>query len=414
MKKTYLFLFILLLLKTLSVKAQNKTIDYFLEQANQNSPLLKNFDLQSQTLNVDQELVKAFNKPQVTGNANLMYAPVIKGYGYDNVITNGQVFNALIGINQQLNNKKRMAALLKDLSLSKDSLHIQKQLNKQSLAQIIGLQYINTWADQQLAQLSSEVYGILNKEDGLLKDLTRNAVFKQTAYLAFKVNLTQQQLVLGQSKNQLKTDFEQLNNLAGIVDTSVFTLKAVPLNAALPPDFDTSSLARSFLVDSLKNAQSLKLLALNYQPKLSVFADGGYNSSLTIQPYKNFGLSAGLGLSIPIYDGGQKKLNAQKIKLKQLNSNNYKAFAQNQYQQQKQLLISGFNRLTPLIQQSKAQIIYAKTLIAANEKQLQTGDISITDYLLSVANYLQVKANLIQYQTHQMQIAHQLKYFTVK
>ncbi|MFD2143993.1 TolC family protein [Mucilaginibacter antarcticus] len=48
------------------------------------------------------------------------------------------------------------------------------------------------------------------------------------------------------------------------------------------------------------------LIDYNYKPKLNVFADGGYNSDLTAEYYRHFGVSAGFGLVIPIYDGGQK------------------------------------------------------------------------------------------------------------
>jgi len=46
---------------------------------------------------------------------------------------------------------------------------------------------------------------------------------------------------------------------------------------------------------------------------LNLYANSGYNSSLVLQPYKNFGASAGFNLSIPIYDGHQKKMQQERI-----------------------------------------------------------------------------------------------------
>ena len=50
---------------------------------------------------------------------------------------------------------------------------------------------------------------------------------------------------------------------------------------------------------------------LSYKPKVSLYADAGYVSSLQYLPYKNFGASAGVNLTVPIYDGRQKKNAAQ-------------------------------------------------------------------------------------------------------
>ncbi|MDA9555761.1 TolC family protein, partial [Pelobium sp.] len=330
------------------------------------------------------------------------------------VITNGQLFDALVTVNKEINTRKRSHTYIQSIQLSKDSLYTQKALSQLTLAQNIAAQYINTLGDQELLKLSKEILSLLQKEDDLLKRLTQNAVFKQTDYLAFKVNLEQQKLVVSQNFNQFKTDLSTLQYLSGLSDTTTYSLKPLDYSVAEVPKFEESLTAKVYQIDSLKTINNLALLNLNYQPRLSAFADGGYNTSFPTQAYKNFGVSTGLSLNIPIYDGGQRKMTAQQIKLQQMSIMNYKYFAQNQYQQRENQLKNIVKSYEALISESQKQISYSKTLVDANALQLGSGDVRMTDYLLALANYLQLRANIIQNKINELQAINQLRYFTLK
>lgn len=414
MKKYLSLIFLTFIIFPSALKAQEKSLEYFLNQAKQNSPLLKDFDNQVSILKLDSAKIKAGFMPQVFGTSHFFYAPVLKGFGYDPVITNGQSFNALITVNKEINTRKRSNTYIQSIQLSKDSISTQKALSQVALAQNISAIYINTLGDQELLNLSEEILNLLQKEDDLLKKLTQNSVFKQTDYLAFKVNLEQQKLVVTQNLNQFKTDLRTLQYLSGLSDTTTYTLK--PLNYLISevPKFEQSLIAKTYKIDSLRNINDLALLNLNYQPRLSAFADAGYNTSFPTQAYKNFGASAGLSLTIPIYDGGQRKITEQQIKLKQMNISNYKYYYQNQYQQQLSQLRNIIKNYDQLIAQSKNQLTYSKTLVDANALQLSSGDARMTDYLLAIANYLQLRGNIIQNKINQLQAINQLHYFTVK
>ena len=76
------------------------------------------------------------------------------------------------------------------------------------------------------------------------------------------------------------------------------------------------------------------MIDFSYKPKIGVFADGGYNSDFMGQAYKNFGVSAGFNFTMPIYDGGQRKMQYRKLSLEEETRQNYKAFFDVQYRQQ--------------------------------------------------------------------------------
>src|SRR5256885_6752758 len=100
-KKWSIIIILYLLIVNLSF-AQTYTLDYYLRNALDNSPLLRDYQNQVASNQIDSLLIKATYKPQVTGTSNNSYAPLIKGFGYDQAITNGGGVNALVGVNQAL------------------------------------------------------------------------------------------------------------------------------------------------------------------------------------------------------------------------------------------------------------------------------------------------------------------------
>ncbi|HTN21775.1 MAG TPA: TolC family protein [Pelobium sp.] len=398
---------------SISSYAQQKDLPYFLEQAKTNSPLLNDFQNQLSLLSLDSLKIRAGLSPQVNASSNLLYAPVIRGFGYDPAITNGQLVSGLITVSKEITTSARLKTLIKGLQLNRDSLGNQRSLSILDLEKSISAQYITTWGNQQLFELSKETLALLQKQDTLLKRLTQASVFKQTEYLAFKVNLEQQQLTVLQNQNQFKNDFAALNYLCGITDTSSQTLLPVPLQNINIPDFQNSLLYQKYSIDSLRTLNALNQVALNYKPKLNIFTDAGYQSSLPAQAYKNFGVSIGLNLSIPIYDGGLRKLNISQINLKQQSQNRYRDFYQSQYQLQKRQLQKMIVQYNELIAKANKQLNYSQTLINANALQLSTGDVRITDFLLSVKDYQNLRTSIVQNKINQLQIINQLHYFTI-
>jgi outer membrane protein TolC len=227
------------------------------------------------------------------------------------------------------------------------------------------------------------------------------------------VNLAQQELTVLQSQNQFKNDFAALNYLSGIADTSTYPLVAVPVQEINPPQFEQSLLFKKYSIDSLRTINSLNQVALNYKPKLNVFADAGYQSSLPKQAYKNIGWSVGLNLSIPIYDGGLKKLNINQINLNQRTQSRYRDFYQIQYHQQKNQLQKMIIQYDEMIDKAKKQLNFSQTLTKANALQLRTGDVRMTDFLLSIKDYLSLRTTIVQNRINQLQIINQLHYFTI-
>ena len=136
---------------------------------------------------------------------------------------------------------------------------------------------------------------------------------------------------------------------------------------------------------------SKKPIFYTYKPKLNIYADAGYNSSLQYEPYKNFGLSAGLNFSVPIYDGKQRKMKYQKINIAEDTRQHYKDYFLRQYNQQIAQLTQQLRSTESLINDINGQIKYSSTLIDVNKKLLETGEVRITDLILTINTFLNAR-----------------------
>ena len=389
---------------------QQNTLQYYVDNALQNSPLLNDYRNQLQTNTFDSLLIRAGLKPQVNFTSINSYAPVVKGFGYDDAITNGANVSALLGVNKQFINKKNLSAQFDNLNLLSRSIYNNVKITEQDVKRSIITQYIAAYGTQLQVNFGNEIKSLLSKEEVILKKLTQGNVYKQSDYLAFLVTLQQQDFTVQQSTAQYKNDIAILNYITGIADTSMVVLDAPNIN--LPAILDSSAAVylQQYDIDSLKFINSKRLADINYRPRVGASADAGYNSSLAVMPYKNFGASVGVSVIVPIYDGKQKKILYDKIDVQEKTRQKNKSFFLNQYRQQTLQYTQQLNAADAIINNINAQLKYTQTLIDVNEKLLATGEIKITDYVLALNNYINAKNLITQNKINKLQLINQLNY----
>jgi len=403
---------IILCILTYSVSfAQTYSLDHYLETAKASSPLLKDLKNQSTLSQLDSLRLKANYKPQVNGTSAGLFAPVVNGFGYAGAITNVQTFNALVGVNQAIITKQNLNTQFASIKLVRDSLTNAVQLSEQDLKRAITAQYITAYGSLQQLKFSKEVVELLSTEEELLKKLTRANTYKQSDYLTFLVTLKQQQLAVLQARLQYKNDYTTLNYLSGIGDTSMIELNDPGIQRTFPTDVNSSIFFTKYKIDSLRLVNNRKLLDFNYQPKANVFADAGYNTDFSYQPYKNWGTSIGFTVTVPIFDGGQRKLGYRRLTIEEDTRRYYKSFFDVQYKQQIAQLNQQISENENLLSKINEQIKYTESLIKVDTQLLQTGDLKIADLILAVNNYLTVKNLLTQTTISRLQLINQLNYW---
>lgn len=395
----------------LAIRAQEHSLDFFIARAKASSPLLADYQNQARAAGVDSALIRAAYQVQVNGISNDYYAPVINGFGYDNIITNGGQVSAQVQASKSFVSAGNLRAQYMGVRLQQQTLGNTAAISEKDLTKTITGQYITVYGDWVNLNFSREILDLLRKEETILKKLTTANTYRQSDYLTFYVTLQQQQLLVRQTDIQYKNDYATLNYLAGIVDTASATLAAPNLSLEPLPEIRQTSFYRQYTLDSLTLLNQKTSIDYSYKPKVNVFADGGYNSSLMFDFYKNFGAGVGLNLSVPIYDGKQKRLKYQKIDIAERTRQQYKDFFLQQYNQQIAQLMQQLRATESLIADINDQIKYSGTLIKVNQQLLGTGEVRITDLILSTNTFLNARNLLNQNYINRMQIINQINYW---
>ncbi|MDP4186183.1 MAG: TolC family protein [Bacteroidota bacterium] len=390
---------------------QDRNLDYYLQISRQNSPLLKDYHNQQLKNKADNMRLQASFGPQAYANMNAMYAPIIKGWGYDEVLSNHQFFNAVVGVSYPIIERKNINNQRTNLTIQNSLLDNQLHISQKDLIKEVTSQYIRVYGDGQEYEFNSDIYDLLQKEENILKKLTNNSVYKQTDYLTFLVTLKQQKMTLLQIRAQQQCDLASLNYLCGTKDTSCVQISTPQIVLSHSTNVMATLFYKKFETDSLRLGNEDAAIDFSYHPKMNFIADAGYNSSFIKQPYKNFGPSVTLNVSIPLYDGHQRKFQHRKISLDEDTRQEYQKFFINQYNQQMNSLLQQLKSTEALISQSAEQIKLSEALIKSNQKLLSVGDIRITDYLLILQNYLNAKNSIIHSEVDKLQIINQINYW---
>jgi len=409
--KKIVFLLFLFATQLNTLFAQQKNLDFFVQSAIQNSPLLKDYQNQQLSNLIDSLRIHALYKPQINAVSVNTYAPSYQGWGYDGAITNGANFGQQITFNQLLIGKANMNNQQQAIQLLNQSLQVAGKITEQDITKAITAQYITAYGTQQQIQFNQELVNLLKKEQVILTKLTESGIYKQTDYLSFLVTIQQQDLLVHQLQLQFKNDYGVLNYLCGLTDTSGVVLENPNIHLVVTPEIEQTVFYQNFFLDSLKLKNSDAQIDFSYRPKVSLYADVGYLSSFSYQAYKNFGNSFGLSVVWPIYDGKQRKMKHDKIAIAEQTRQQYRNYFKSQFQQQIALLTQQLHSVEQLIQEYNTQIKYSQTLIEANRKLLQTGDVIMPTYILAISNYLNAKNLITQNTISKMQIINQINYW---
>src|ERR1039457_4981501 len=313
MKRRHFIGFVFIVTCAINALSQEKPLEFFLTQGLKGSPVLKDLNNQIQSNSVDSLLVKAGVRPQVSFNTWLMYAPIINGYGYSEPITNGQNLTSTINVSQNIFNKKTIEANYSRYGIQNKSLANTVKLTINDLKKAITTQYLTACSAYNEIVINRDLINEGKEEDDILKKLVDEGLYKQTDYLSFLIAFQSLSLQLANSEIQYSHELSALKILCGIRDTMTYSLVLPDLsgNPIVPPI--NSPLFQRFKIDSLSIQNEMLLINRHYKPEIKWFSDAGIINNEPKVIYQNFGVSLGLSLAFPVYDGNQRKLNIRKL-----------------------------------------------------------------------------------------------------
>lgn len=408
MLRKKLIAIILILISGIIVNAQS--LDHYIQKGLDNSPLLKDFSNQLLSGKLDSMIALANYKPQVNQVSQVMYAPTARNFGYDEAITNGANYSAVLNVVQPLFNKKIKDNQFRNITLSNKTIEADARITVTELKQGITAQYLTAYADYSLIQFNQNTLKLLRDEQVLLKSLTDQGIYPQTDLMNLAISVTTQEITIRQAFMQYKNSLAVLNFICGINDTSAIILTKPELSIQNSFNLNSSPAMMKFRIDSLKNMNSKLLIDLNYRPKLSAFADAGFMAILPENIPHNFGTSFGLNFNLPVYDGKQRKLQYDKTLLAENTRLDNKAFYTSQYKQQINQLTEQLKLTDDLILRIQDQLSEQEKLIELYKIEIGKGLVRFLDFLNTMNNYTQTKNTLTVSEMNRLQIINQMNY----
>ena len=390
-------------------------LDYFVNKAFSNSPLLKDYQNLGQINNLQFQFDEAQNSAfQVSLTANYLFAPYFNNngkllstnpdpnaIGYDASITNGGLYSTQINFEKNIFNGGLMNALKLQRSTLNKSYENRSVEEKHVLKKDITDQYLSALQNQLLLGLSTDIVNNLKDQLSITGKQVQNGYAKAQDYLLLKVEFTTQQINLNEARQNYKNSLMQLNALCGIKDTSIVRIDSVNLMQNEVRE-GSSNFLRKYFLDSLSTAYQQDLFETKYQPQVDLFFNAGLNAVELDNIQRKLGISAGINFSLPLLDGGQRDITRQQNTIAERTLGDYKNYLSRNIFIQRKNTTEKISTLKNNLTKMESQLKDYNNLLNISRNQLEEGNMSMIDYLSLFRNYFDLKqkhiTTLINYQ----------------
>jgi len=421
---------------------QANSLSYYLSAAEKNNPSLTEYANLLEIGRYENQLITAENSSfQVDVSSEVMVAPYFNNdgkfidvtdqpsanaYGYAEPISNGALYSAQLNIYKAIFNRAQVADLLFQNRVRNQAVHLSEAEVRHQLFKTVTSSYILVYQLQKKQEINTELVKDLGNRLQVAQILVKKGILQQSDYLLLQLEIDNRKLELQQIGNALKDAKLNLNNAAGLhsgqagalpppeipfdptVVPAFTTTDQVPMaevSRALkdsmanrpPPEMEpantlyTDSLPyqyeRKFVNDSLQLLAEQQVFENTYKPQVTLYGNTGLNAVELDRMYHNLGFSAGVKLSVPIYDGGQKRIRQLQ---KEIQYRNLESRRDNQavvLQNTLQSLLEQIESLGTSLDLVKAQLQKQEQLLELYKGKMVQGQVSIIDYLKLVENY---------------------------
>lgn len=392
----------------------SRNLNYYIDLGLKNSPNLQENQNLMERNRLDSTKILATQKPLVSLTSTAQFFPSIKGYGYNQAISNGGNYLATLGFSQPVFNKYLVHSQIHANQVKIDSLRNSGKISLLEIKKNITNQYILAYADFKQIGFQKDILSLYREQEILFKKLVQQGIFKQSDYLTFLVSRQAQEINLTQIQISYHNNLAQLNLICGLADTISYDLEKPQMEAAEIKPYSSTYQFHKFELDSLSLLSQRNIIASNYKPKISWIADAGYVAPDFNQFYKNFGTSIGISLSLNLYDGHQKRISNKQIDLDEKTRLNYLNFYKKEYDQELLSLRKQVQDLDLLEYQLKGQLKNNELLVDIDRKLLNVGDLKINDLILAINNYKTLQYSISQIEVNRLTLINQINFWSIQ
>jgi outer membrane protein TolC len=403
-------LFLLLFPVSIFSQSQSRALDFYLDEGIRNSPLIKDYANLLNSALIDSLLIRAARMPQIEARSQFLYSPAYKDFGYDEVVTDGGNYQAVVGISQAIFNRRELSNKFQSVGIQRQYAINSSRISVAEVKKIITEQYLAAYMDYSDLIFNKSFLGLTYKENEIIRQFVINGLCKQTDYLSLQIETQTLEILVNQLKNQFEKDIRLLNQVCGLNDTGLYDLDLPSIAIKGNDEVVKSPLFIRYQLDSLRITNEISAIDVKYRLKMNWFADAGFLTSTPWNFYRHFGYSAGVSLSIPIYDGRQKEKEKQKLSLAEDTRGTYQNNFRKQYYVEIKQLSDELISLKSLSSQFENQLSTSEQLVNALRGQLESGIIQMTEYINAVKNYRSINKNLSDNRIRIQQVINEINY----
>jgi len=409
-----LTVFILLLSGKLCY-SQN-TLDYYLDAAFENNPVLKENLSRAARTDITANIIKAeYRKPQIFFTSDIFYPPMIHdkddpdAIGYDVAITDGGLYSALLNIRQPIFNKSFLETNNLKLETEK-KIHLERlKLTKHELEKQVTEKYIIAYKYLSQIEFNENIKNLLEQQRDIVRNLAEKGILQQSDLMLINIAIQNMVIELTDLRSTYERSIGDLNELCGLPNFIVkeLTVPQISLNAG---NYQSQFLNR-FSLDSLQAIYNLDVANLKYKPQLNLYANTGVNAIEIPGIQRKFGAGFGINLMVPIYDGHQKKYAGQETLIDIGIIDNYKQNFIIQKETRLKAILNDIKNIDDKIIAYKLQSSNYESLIELYKAKLNTGQINMIDYLNILKSYLTIKNDLALSETNKLLTINENNYY---
>ena len=412
---------------TYSQGVPNKTLEYYIEYAKENSPLINDYKNQYKVSEYEAQRLKAFyTQSKLDVNGNLLFVPIVSKdngntrfqltpqnavdyYGYDQGVSSGNLQAGLIWT-QPLFAGSSYKAAHQQASVARDISLNNIQLQGHELQRLVTDQYILCLLDKQKIAFADSILLILNEQENVIQKLTQSAIMKQSDYNLIKIEKAGYKESKRNYEQSYQTHLLDLNILCGIKDTSIITLEEIKLD--LNTLTDNSRFLEKYKLDSLNLIARQTVSEIQYKPRINLFVDGGLRTSqYNSTAFNHFGMSAGITFAWTLFDGRQRKItrNQTNVELNTVSFYRENFIVQNNLRKRQYLSeLKGYDDRSNIMQQQLTSYIQ---VLADYNREIQKGQLSVINYITVLKNRTQVAENYYLLRANRLLLINAYNYY---
>ncbi len=393
-----------------------RALDDFIRQAVGNSPTLKEYEHMLAVNQIQGKLNRAENADfHISLTGDYLFTPYFNNQGhilstdpspgavgYDIRLYDGGLYSVQLNLERAIFNSRQLDVLEKQFRIIDDNARYGLELEKHNLQKQVTDQYLNAYQALLMVRLSEEMVSHLEEQAKLAANLVGNGFLNTQDYLLLRIEQKNQAVSLNDARLEYRSNLLQLYALCGMQDTSVADIDSAALHLTEPKE-DSHFLVK-YTLDSLMTVNQQELFEMKYLPQMNLFFNTGLNAVELKNIQRKFGLSAGLSMSWPIYDGRQKGLTRQQNIINRNTISEYRQFSERTIVLQRKDLLNRIQVLEENIRALADQITDYRQLMLISDKQLQMGNVSMLDHLTLLRRFCDVRKEQIQ-----MEIKYQIE-----